>query len=75
MHYFVTIRQRNIRKRNQSFGYANRFRFIFGLKTSFEMSETQQRCSSDEFIKYRIKLSYYVSNLPFVTEGNQQCFP
>ena len=31
--------QRNIRKRNQSFGYVNRFRFIFGLKTRFEMSE------------------------------------
>ena len=31
--------QRNIRKHNQSFEYGNRFRFIFGLKTSFEMSE------------------------------------
>ena len=31
--------QRNIRKRNQSFGCGNRFRFMFGLKTSFEMSE------------------------------------
>ena len=31
--------QRNIKKRSQSFGYGNRFRFIFGLKTSFEMLE------------------------------------
>ena len=31
--------QRNTRRRNQSFGYGNRFKFIFGLKTSFEMSE------------------------------------
>ena len=31
--------QRNIRKRNQSFEYGNRFRFIFGLKTSVEMLE------------------------------------
>ena len=31
--------QHNIRKRNQSFGYGNYIRFIFGLQTSFEMSE------------------------------------
>ena len=31
--------QRNIRKRNQIFGHGNRFRFIFGLKTSFETPE------------------------------------
>ena len=31
--------QRNIRKRNQSFGYGNCISSIFGLKTSFEMSE------------------------------------
>ena len=37
--------QRNIRKRNQSFGYGNRFRFIFGLKTSFEMSEGRLKVS------------------------------
>ena len=31
--------QRNIRKVNQSFGPGNRINFIFGLETSFEMSE------------------------------------
>ena len=31
--------QRNIRKRNQSLGNGNRFRYIIGHKTSFEMSE------------------------------------
>ena len=31
--------QRNIRKVNQSFGLGNRINFIFGLETSFEMSE------------------------------------
>ena len=31
--------QRNIRKVNQSLGPGNRINFIFGLKTSFEMSE------------------------------------
>ena len=31
--------QRNIRKVNQSFGHGNRINFIFGLETSFEMSE------------------------------------
>ena len=31
--------QHNIRKVNQSFGPGNRINFIFGLETSFEMSE------------------------------------
>ena len=44
MDYFVT-NVYNIRKRNQSFGYDDRFRFIFGLKTSFEMSEEGQNVS------------------------------
>ena len=35
--------QRNIGKRNQSFCSGNRISFNFGLKTSFEMSETTER--------------------------------
>ena len=64
--------QGNVRKRNQSFGYDNRISLNFGLKTSFEMSEGRlnvsffsgrqivscnKRCSSGQFIKYKVKLS------------------
>ena len=40
---------------------------LFLWKTS---NYLQQRCSSGQFIQYQIKLSYYVSNVPFVTEIN-----
>ena len=46
MHYFVTIVY-NVTPGNaiNFFGYSNRFRFIFGLKTSFEMSEGRLKVS------------------------------
>ena len=67
--------QRNIRKVNQSFGPGNRINFIFGLETSFEMSEgrlnvsrfserqtmLKQRHSSAQFIKHQVKLSLLLS--------------
>ena len=37
--------QLNIRKVNQSFGPGNRINFIFGLETSFEMSEGRLKVS------------------------------
>ena len=48
-------KERNIRKRNQSFGYGNRIRFIFCLKTSFEMSEGRLNVS---FFSERQIISY-----------------
>ena len=70
-----------IKKHNQSFGYGNRFRFIFGLKTSFEMSEGRLNVSlffGRQIISYNkavvlanlLSIEYYVSNLPFVTESS-----
>ena len=37
--------QRKIKKQNLSFGYGNWISFIFGLKTSFEVSEGQLKVS------------------------------
>ena len=57
--------QRNIRKRNQSFGYDNHIPFIFGLRTSFEMSERRLNvsCFSERQIISRNKGVVLVSLL------------
>ena len=73
--------QRNIRKRNQSFGYGKCISFIFGLRTSFEMSEGRLNVS---FFSGRQIISYskgvVLVNLVFImyqtylaTESNFKC--